>query len=123
MGRKLFKQPNGLYGIYSTEVDQITCCNMKKEDYIDLRIKEVREELEEMFAKEETNPWKGTVHAHILDADIMFDEIFCYNWSEDDLIANIGMLMSAGYPKEKINELEDKWNESQKEREAEENGE
>ena len=58
-----------------------------------------------------------------LDADIMFDEIFCYNWSEDELIANIGMLLSAGYPKEKINELEDKWNESQKEREAEENGE
>ena len=33
------------------------------------------------------------------------------------------MLMSAGYAKEKINELEDKWNESQKEREVEENGE
>lgn len=123
MGRRLFKQPNGLYGIYSTEVDQITCCNMKKEDYIELRIKEVREQLEDMFAKEETNPWKGTVHAHILDADSMFEEISYYSWDENDLIKNMCMLLSAGYPKEKINELEDKWNESQKEREVEENGE
>ena len=123
MGRKLFKQPNGLYGIYSTETDQITCCNMKKEDYIELRIKEVREQLEDMFAKQETNPWKGTVYAHILDADSMFKEISYYSWDENDLIKNMCMLLSAGYPKEKINELEAKWNEFQKEKEAEENGE
>ena len=123
MGRRLFKQPNGLYGIYSTEVDQITCCNMKKEDYIELRIKEVREQLEDMFAREETDPWKGTVHANILDADSMFEEISYYSWNENDLVKNMCMLLSAGYSKEKINELESKWNEFQKEKEVEENGE
>ena len=123
MGRKLFKQPNGRYGCYSTNGDGFILCNATKEDYIEMRLNELKDDLEEMFAREETDPWKGTVHAHILDADIMFDEISYYNWDENDLIKNMCMLLSAGYPKEKINELETKWNDFQKEIEDEENGE
>ena len=123
MGRKLFKQPNGRYGCYSTNVDGFIFCNATKEDYIEMRLNELKDDLEEMFAREETDPWKGTVHANILDADTMFEEISYYNWDENDLVKNMCMLLSAGYSREKINELESKWNNFQKEIEDEENGE
>lgn len=115
MARLLFKQPNGLYGCYSTVTDGFIFCNATKEKYIEMRLEELKEDLEEMFAKEETDHWKGTRHADILDSDIMFDRISYYSWTLEDLVANISMLKDAGYSKEQCNELESKWNELQKE--------
>lgn len=120
MGRRLFKQPNGLYGIYSTYSDNLICCNVTKEEYIQFRVDELKEELEDMFAKQDATPWKHTHHAEILDADIMLEEISYYSWDEKALISNLGMLRAAGYSKEQCDELEAKWNEFQKDQEVEE---
>lgn len=51
MGAFICKQPNGLYCRYSTTVACPTHWNMTKEEYIEYRIKELREELEEGFER------------------------------------------------------------------------
>lgn len=42
----IIKQPNGLYCRYSTIVDDITDCNMTKDDYINLATEHARENIE-----------------------------------------------------------------------------
>lgn len=46
MGRFVFKQPNGLRGIFSTIVDCPIYINLTKEDYIKIRLAEAKEEIE-----------------------------------------------------------------------------
>lgn len=111
----LFRQPNGLYGLYSPYVDGIICCNMTKEDYIDLRVKELKEKLEDMFAKEATSSLKDTLYADILSDDTVLKQIRYYNWNKEDLINNISMLRASGYSKKQCDEIEAKWNKCQKE--------
>ena len=51
MGAFFFKQPNGLYGRFSTVVDCPTHCNCTKEELIDEYVQVYREELERDFDK------------------------------------------------------------------------
>lgn len=44
MGAFIAKQPNGLYCLYSTIVDNITHYNMTEEDYIELCVERAKEE-------------------------------------------------------------------------------
>ena len=46
MGRTFYKQPNGLMTIFSSIVDAPIYYNVNKEDYINIRMKEFREQLE-----------------------------------------------------------------------------
>jgi GH25 family lysozyme M1 (1,4-beta-N-acetylmuramidase) len=45
MGRQIIKQPNGLYCIWSTIVDDIIACDMTREDYINMRVEEEKEKI------------------------------------------------------------------------------
>ena len=58
MGRMVFKQPNGKYGLYSSITEGPILWNMSKEDYIQFRLEEERREIElrayEIF---EENRW------------------------------------------------------------------
>ena len=49
MGTFIVQQPNGLYCRFSTVVDCPTHFNMTKEEYIQYRIDELKEELERSF--------------------------------------------------------------------------
>ena len=46
MGRIVFKQPNGLYGMWSTIADGPIYWNMTKQDYIDAMLEEAKTEIE-----------------------------------------------------------------------------
>lgn len=45
MADQIIKQPNGRYCIFSSVVDNITYYNMNKEDIIELRIKQYRQDI------------------------------------------------------------------------------
>lgn len=45
MGRIVFKQPNGLYGMWSTIADGPIYWNMTKQDYIDAMLEEAKTEI------------------------------------------------------------------------------
>jgi len=47
MGRTFYKQPNGLMTIFSSIVDAPIYYNVSKEEYINIRMKEFRKQLEE----------------------------------------------------------------------------
>ena len=49
MGAFIFKQPNGLYGRFSTVVDCITHYNMTEEEYLELKVEDAREEVRRIF--------------------------------------------------------------------------
>ena len=46
MGRFVFKQPNGLRGIFSTVVDCPTYINLTKKDYIKIKLTQAKKEIE-----------------------------------------------------------------------------
>lgn len=46
MGRQVFKQPNGKFGIWSYVVDCPIYWNLNKEDYIKIRLDEAKSEIE-----------------------------------------------------------------------------
>ena len=46
MGRIFYKQPNGLMTIFSTNSDRPIYWNVSKEDYINLKLEEYKEQLE-----------------------------------------------------------------------------
>ena len=46
MGRIFYKQPNGLMTIFSTNSDRPIYWNVNKEDYINLKLEEYKEQLE-----------------------------------------------------------------------------
>lgn len=46
MGRFVFKQPNGLRGIFSTVVDCPTYINLTKKDYIKIKLAQAKREIE-----------------------------------------------------------------------------
>ena len=47
MGRQIIKQPNGLYCIYSTVVDNIIYYDITREEWIELRAQEEKERVTE----------------------------------------------------------------------------
>lgn len=49
MGSFIAQQPNGLYCRFSSIVDCPTCWNMTKEEFIQYRLNEFKEELETYF--------------------------------------------------------------------------
>jgi hypothetical protein len=87
MARQIVKQPNGLYGCWSTIVDDFVRINMTREPYIEYRAKEVyeskKEELTRTFNKIEASP-DATHFVELKD----FDECMNYrgwNTPEEDL--------------------------------------
>lgn len=51
MGALLFKQPNGKYARWSGISDTITFWNVTREEYIECRLRQLREDLERDFAR------------------------------------------------------------------------
>lgn len=55
MARQIVEQPNGLYAMWSTVIDDFIEINLTKEEYIEYRAKEAYEDkkkdLEEIFTK------------------------------------------------------------------------
>jgi len=55
MGHQVIKQPDGLYALFSSNVDNFIYINMTKEEYIESRIQEFTEKLkrdtEKLFVK------------------------------------------------------------------------
>jgi hypothetical protein len=49
MGRRIVKQPNGLYAVYSTVIDGFIITNSTKEELIEDFVQEKREEITEMI--------------------------------------------------------------------------
>ncbi len=47
MGRMFYKQPNGLITIFSTNSDRPVYWDVNKEDYINLKLEEAREQIEQ----------------------------------------------------------------------------
>jgi len=71
MGRHIIKQPNGLYAIWSTIVDNFIMTDATPEEYVDFRIEEetqrIKKDLKEIFEKIE----KGERYHHTV-----------YQWEE-----------------------------------------
>lgn len=56
MGRFLIKQPNGKYCLFSTVVDCPVMYNLTKEDYINYKIEQAKEEAIELLNQVDNNP-------------------------------------------------------------------
>ena len=53
MGQQIIKQPNGLYAIWSTHVDDFLWYDMTAEEYVKIRADEAAEEARELIRKME----------------------------------------------------------------------
>ena len=98
MGRIVSKQPNGLYCVFSTIVDNFTICDLTEEEYIEYRVEKAKEEAMEdakRVLKKHLQPFESVINN--------FNPS-----SNEDLQDFIKLLKLVGCADDKIKEFEEK---------------
>jgi hypothetical protein len=98
MGRIVSKQPNGLYCVFSTIVDNFIICDLTEEEYIEYRVEKAKEE-----AMEDA---KLVLKKYIQPFDSVIANFHPSN--EEDLQDFIKILKLVGCTDDKIKEFEEK---------------
>lgn len=98
MGRIVSKQPNGLYCVFSTIVDDIVTFDLTEEEYIEYRIEKAKKEAREdakLVLKKYLQPFESVID-------------YFHPSDEEDLQNFIELLKRVGYADDKIKEFEEK---------------